>query len=102
MNRIAAVRYIRRSFPFLACIRRAKKVDPIYKAARYQILLVIRLLVDPAPLPKMNSKDIVKRSEAMVAALSDENTADKLFSDAVQNVEKVAIKSAPDGIWTRD
>src|SRR5438477_4565409 len=35
MNRIAAVRYIRRSFPFLACIRRARSPKSKSKVAIY-------------------------------------------------------------------
>ena len=69
---------------------RSQKINASYKSARYHILLAMRLLMDPAPLPPMNSKDIEKRCNAMIATLSDPAVVDQLFQKAVQVVDKVS------------
>lgn len=75
----------------------SKKIDGSYKAARYQILLAARLLMDNQPLPKMNSNDMVKRCENIQKFLWDSGKAEKLFLDAVQAVIEVAGAN-----WNRD
>ncbi len=75
----------------------SKKVDARYKAARYQILLAARLLMNNQPLPKMNSNEMVARCEAMRQHLWDDNVIETLFSEAIQAVENVA-----GGDWNRD
>jgi hypothetical protein len=69
---------------------RSQKISAPYKSARYHVLLAMRLLMDPAPLPPMNSKEIEKRCDAMIATLSDPATVDKLFQKAVQVIDKVS------------
>ena len=73
-----------------------KKIDAKYKAARFQILLGVRFMLDGAPLPKMNAGDMTKRCDAMIAKLKDEDAVEKLFLDAVSAVDAVA------GKWDRD
>ncbi|SEE38106.1 AIPR protein [Rhizobiales bacterium GAS191] len=73
-----------------------KKIDAKYKAARFQILLAARFLLDGAPLPKMNANDMTKRCDAMIAKLKDDDEVEKLFFNAVKIVDEVA------GNWDRD
>lgn len=72
------------------------KLDARYKAARYQILLAVRLRMDPDPLPLMSSKDMGNRCEAMATQLWDEKS-DQLFVDAAADVDEVAGHD-----WDRD
>jgi hypothetical protein len=73
-----------------------KKVEARYKAARYQILLIVRLLIDAKPLPKMNSYEMVKRCAVMVDHLQNEDTATKLILQAAELIDSIANG------WTRD
>jgi hypothetical protein len=73
-----------------------KKIDAKYKAARFQILLVARLLMDDAALPKMNASDMTSRCEAMLKKLEDDAGVEALFLKAVKIVDDVA------GAWNRD
>ena len=72
------------------------KLDAHYKAARYQILLAVRLRLDPDPLPTMSSREMTNKCEAMMSALWKDGS-DKLFLDAAKVVDVVA----GDG-WDRD
>lgn len=83
---------------------RSKKIASEYKAARFQILLALRLLLDPEPPSFMNSEKMGKRCEAMMAKLHDLPTVDKVLADAVAVVDKVGNVYAPVGEqkWTRD
>src|SRR3546814_34185 len=56
----------------------SKKIDVKYKAARYQILLAVRLFMDSRPLPNMNSNEMVRRCDKMKKDLWNENTVEKL------------------------
>lgn len=76
---------------------RAKKIDTKYKAARYQLLLAMRFAMDAVPLPKMNSREMGKRCDAMMATLNDEVITDTHISTAIGAIEKVAGAG-----WTRD
>lgn len=69
---------------------RSQKIAADYKPARYHLLLAARLLMDPKPLPPMNSKDMEKRCTAMVAVLSDQNKTDEIFKKAKEVVDKVS------------
>ena len=73
-----------------------KKIDAKYKAARFQILLVVRLLIDDAALPKMNSSDMTKRCNAMIKRLAADADAEAVILKAVKIVDDVA------GSWNRD
>jgi hypothetical protein len=73
-----------------------KKIDAKYKAARFQILLAARFLLDNKPLPKMNSSDMAKRCNAMIEKLNDDDAVENLFLEAVKIVDEVA------GAWDRD
>jgi hypothetical protein len=76
---------------------RAQKISAQYKPARYHLLLAARLLMDPKPLPQMNSKDMEKRCNAMIATLLDQAKVDDLFAKA-----KKAIDDVSGGDLTRD
>jgi hypothetical protein len=79
------------------------KIDKKYKAARYQILLAVRLMMDPKPLPRMNSNEMAKRCEQMRQMLWNGKTAEKLFPAAVALVEKIAdSEKGSNPSWTRD
>jgi hypothetical protein len=71
-------------------------VDGESKAARFQILLVARFLLDAKALPKMNSNDMSKRCDAMLRNLHDEDAVESLFLEAVKIVNDMA------GHWNRD
>lgn len=73
-----------------------KKIEAKYKAARFQILLVARFLIDPTSLPKMNSYDMTKRSLAMIESLQNEETCAGLFAKAAEIVDSIATA------WNRD
>jgi len=71
MNRIAAVRYIRRSFPFLACIRRVSslkrllltKKESVPKNLDRALKLVEQYLTKKAPtkpIPKLKMRFAVR------------------------------------------
>ena len=73
-----------------------KKVDTKYKAARYQLLLVVRMLIDSSPLPKMNAHDMTKRSINMAEHLQDERACEAIFNEAIAVIESLATN------WGRD
>jgi hypothetical protein len=75
---------------------KGKKVDTKYKAARYQLLLVLRMLIDPSSLPKMNSNEMTQRSLAMAEHLQNEQQCETIFNNAIQVVESLATN------WGRD
>lgn len=75
---------------------KSKKVDTKYKAARYQLLLVVRMLIDPSPLPKMNAHDMTKRSLVMAEYLQNEQACENIFNHAIQVIESLATN------WGRD
>jgi len=69
---------------------RSLKVGTDYKSARYHILLAARLLLDPKPLPPINSKEMEKRCNAMMAELSNQTKTDQLFQEAKNVIDKVS------------
>ena len=75
---------------------KSKKIDTKYKAARYQLLLVVRMLIDPSSLPKMNAHEMTKRSLTMAEYLQNEQAYENLFNRAIQVIESLAIN------WGRD
>jgi hypothetical protein len=69
---------------------RAQKLDSAFKAARFQILLAVRRLANPDPLPLMNSHDMEKHCKVIADVLWDAKTADELIEQAAAVVSKVA------------
>ena len=69
---------------------RSLKIGTQYKSARYHILLAARLLLDPRPLPPLNSKDMENLCNAMIEALSDQTKTDQLFQEAKAVIDKVS------------
>lgn len=69
---------------------RSRNVDSKYKVARYQILLALRLQVDPHYPSPMNSHDMGRRAEFLIKSLWDFSRVDDLFANAVKVVEKAA------------
>jgi hypothetical protein len=75
---------------------RAKKIETKYKAARFQILLVVRYLLDDKPFPPMNSHEMAKRCAQMIAQLQNDDEIENPFTKATDIVDEVA------GGWNRD
>jgi hypothetical protein len=73
-----------------------KKIDTKYKAARYQLLLIVRMLIDSRPLPRMNANEMTKRSLAMAEHLQDEQQCEAIFNNAIQVIESLETN------WGRD
>jgi hypothetical protein len=69
---------------------RSLKIAAAYKSARYHILLAVRLLLDPQPLPQMNSSNMEKRCEAMMRTLWDQEKTDVLFQKAKTVIDQVS------------
>lgn len=69
---------------------RASRLDPKYKPSRYHVLLAARLLANPAPMPKMNARDMDKYCKVITDILWDTDGADKLLAKAAAAVEAVA------------
>ncbi len=60
----------------------------VYKSARYHLLMAMRLLLDAAPISKMNSNDMTKRCAPMIEALSDETKCNLLIKKAMSVIDK--------------
>jgi len=73
-----------------------KKIDAKYKAARFQILLAVRFLLDAQTLPKMNAHEMAKRCNEMIEKLNGDAAVEALMLKAVKMVDDVA------GSWDRD
>lgn len=73
-----------------------KKIDAKWKAARFQVLLAVRFLLDDKSLPKMNANDMTKRCNAMIAKLNDDAAVEALFIKATDIIDEVAKN------WDRD
>lgn len=57
-----------------------------YKAARYHILMTLRYLLDPKPLPPMNSREVERRCEEMRRKLWDQTELEILVAKAADIV----------------
>ena len=69
------------------------KLEPKYKPARFHILLAVRLLGNPDPLPRfMNSRDMENYCKPILTALWDSAKCDELIERAAKIVE-VAVGS---------
>lgn len=64
------------------------KLEPKYKAARFHILLAVRLLGNPSPLPRfMNSYEMEVYCKPILTALWDPNKCDELIGSAAGIVD---------------
>ena len=69
---------------------RNQRIGNEYKAARYHILMALRYLINPAPLPvQMNSNEIKRRCDEMTDVLFDTDKVDALLDKAAGIVRKV-------------
>jgi len=67
------------------------KLESKYKAARFHILLAVRLLGNPAPLPRfMNSREMEDYCKPILAALWDPVKCDELITRAAEIVDAAA------------
>jgi hypothetical protein len=69
---------------------RNRRLEAKYKPARFHILLATRIFANPAPLPRMNSKEMEKYCDVVCAALWDPSCAESLLFRAVRAVDQVA------------
>ena len=76
---------------------RNKKVPLIYRVARFQVLLVVRFLLDIGSLPKMGSKEMEVRSGAMIKNITG-SRSEKIFTEAISIIDTVAGKWNSDSI----
>jgi len=74
-----------------------KKIDVKYKAARYQLLLIARFIIDPNPLPPMTSKEMDSRCLIFLDNLWNDEAAEAIFMNAVTKLEEIVGSD-----WTRD
>lgn len=69
---------------------RTGKLEAQYKPARFHILLATRILGNPDPLPKMNSKDMEKYCKVIMEKLWEASKSDELLAQAATIVGQVA------------
>ena len=69
---------------------RTQRIDPKLKAARYHILLAMRYLANPNPLPHMNAHDMEDYCQVIADVLWHNIQADELCADAARLVEDAA------------
>lgn len=58
------------------------RMSTLFKIARFQLLLAARLLADPAPLPRVNSREMERYCQRMADILADASQAESLFDQA--------------------
>ncbi|MGE8689058.1 MAG: AIPR family protein [Achromobacter sp.] len=61
-------------------------LDGTYRAARYEILLALRILEMPSPLPRMNSHEIERQCRPVIERLWDAAESEKMFARAADTV----------------
>jgi hypothetical protein len=66
------------------------RIGPNLKPARFHILLAVRLLANPEPMPRMNAREMERYCKVITDKLWDTSTAEELFLHAAQIVEEVA------------
>ncbi|SFP69898.1 AIPR protein [Variovorax sp. PDC80] len=69
---------------------RNQVLDGRLRAARYEILLAVRLAEMPSPLPRMNSHDMERLCKPLSAKLWNAGLSEKMFSAASEMVLKAA------------
>jgi hypothetical protein len=70
---------------------RTQRLDSKLKPARFHILLAMRLLANPSPLPRMNAHEMQRYCDRVQKILWDNAKADDLCAKAAKIVEKAAI-----------
>ncbi len=68
----------------------ALRIDPKLKPARFHILLALRLLANPDPLPRLNANHMAAYCDVINSVLWDTAKADDLIARAAWIVEEVA------------
>jgi hypothetical protein len=66
------------------------------RAARYELLLAVRLILAPSPLPKMNSNEMQRLCEQIIEQLWNTTESDSLFRQAAKLVLKAANNDLDD------
>ncbi|MDQ8731016.1 AIPR family protein [Bradyrhizobium sp. LHD-71] len=69
---------------------RTQRLDSKLKAARFHILLAMRLLANPSQLPRMNAHEMQRYCDIVQRALWDNTKADHLCAKAAKIVERAA------------
>ena len=69
---------------------RNQLLDGAYRAARYEILLALRLLAIPSPLPRMNSNEMERVCRPLISKLWESPGSEILFKAASELVLKAA------------
>lgn len=69
---------------------RNQVLDSTYRAARYEILLAVRLLEIPSPLPRLNSNEIERLCKPLIEKLWHSAKSEELFKSAADLVVKAA------------
>lgn len=84
---------------------RVGRIDAKLKAARFHILLAMRYLANPAPMPRKNAKDMEAYCKKIMDILWSNPKADELCAAAAKLVEEVADSNYTrneDGGFDRD
>jgi AIPR protein len=76
---------------------RTQRLDANLKAAKFHILLAMRLLANPDPLPRMNAHEMQRYCDRIQKILWDNTKADDLCAKAAS-----VVKSAAGGNFNRD
>lgn len=66
------------------------QLSATYKPARYHILMAARLLTQPDPVPRMNSREMEKFCTPLIASMWDVSKAENLLQQAAGIVSDVA------------
>lgn len=61
-----------------------------YKPARYHMLLAVRILANPAPLPRINSNEMERYCKVMMQCLWNTEVSDRIFARAATIMDEVA------------
>ena len=69
---------------------RNQLLDGKFKPARFQILLVLRLLLNSDALPQMNARDMERYCAPLMQTLSDSEKSEKAFNEAASAVDAVS------------
>ena len=69
---------------------RNQLLDGNFRLARYEILLALRLILAPSPLPRMNSHAMEKLCKVIIERLWDPVDSESLFKQAAELVVKAA------------
>lgn len=78
-------------------------LDGSFKTARYEILLALRLILAPSPLPRMNSNEMERLCKGIITKLWDPTESEKIFKRAAElvlnaaegNLDDAALRTEP-------